>query len=266
MDACETDAAAAKSSIASLEAFKTELSSGGANPGGAIPAICADVGAISARLATSMAYSGKIAFSKAEPDAVIGSADAKLSSFLKGLNLDKGTGYVANGAVFEVAILNAHSEAEAFYDTDDGFKLADGDMWTVVAPDGADAIALSAIDGSNFRRMDFVQGATVAAKFAAVEKLVEDEASAARAVEAELCGRVLNAQNAIDGKIYIDGVSANWLFVRHVSQAEYYQLKQTNAIDKNTVYEISADGWNMYSEKITNLLSGTDAGDAVNVA
>lgn len=80
--------AAAEPKIAALEIFKTELSSGGENPGGVVPAIRADVAALSNSLATSMAYAGKIAFSKKEPDAVLGSADAKLSSFLKGLNLD----------------------------------------------------------------------------------------------------------------------------------------------------------------------------------
>lgn len=116
-----------------------------------------------------MAYAGKIAFSKKEPDAVLGSADAKLSSFLKGLNLDKGTETVKNGSVFSVSIMGTDESypddpmpsdqlfkrpQDAWYLTEDSFRLADGDAWVVVAPDGAQTVALSALDSDSFRRLN----------------------------------------------------------------------------------------------------------------
>lgn len=154
----ETRIAAVEPKIAALEAFSTELSSSGENPGGAIPAIKRDIAALSSSFAASMEYAGKIAFSKVEPDAVLGSADAKLSSFLRGLNLDHGTGSIAVGNMYSVSIFGSDEAPEnAWYETDDGFKLADGDMWVAVSESGQPTVALSALDASSFIRMNSLQ-------------------------------------------------------------------------------------------------------------
>lgn len=136
-----------------------------------------------------MAYAGKIAFSKKEPDAVLGKEDNKLSTFLRGLNLDK-TGYVANGSVFEVAVMEASSEADASYETGDGFILADGDIWTVVAPNGEAAVALSSLDAENFRRLNSLQRAAVASSVSALTAAIDSEAKTARTEEKALSNAV----------------------------------------------------------------------------
>ena len=73
---------------------------------------------------------------------------------------------------------------------------------------------------------------------------------------AEITARTNNdaaISSAVDKKIYVDGVSATTLNVKHISQDEYHALVKAGTCDKNTVYVVSSENYNMYDKRITNL-------------
>lgn len=63
----------------------------------------------------------------------------------------------------------------------------------------------------------------------------------------------------------VDGISASTLNIVKISRDDYHQLVLDGTVDDGTVYIVSADNMDMYGEKITNLLSGTDSTDAATV-
>lgn len=80
----------------------------------------------------------------------------------------------------------------------------------------------------------------------------------------DLVDHLSGLSTAIDNKVYIDGVSADTVNIRHISQDEYHQLVSDGDADEHTVYIVSADNFNMYDQKIVNLANGEEPNDAVN--
>ena len=86
---------------------------------------------------------------------------------------------------------------------------------------------------------------------------------------AEITARTNNdaaISSAVDKKIYVDGISATTLNVKHISQDEYHALVEAGTCDKNTVYVVSSENYNMYDKRITNLSTDVQVDtDAANV-
>lgn len=86
---------------------------------------------------------------------------------------------------------------------------------------------------------------------------------------AEITARTNNdaaISSAVDKKIYVDGVSATTLSVTHISQDAYHALVEAGTCDKNTVYVVSSENYNMYDKRITNLSTDVQVDtDAANV-
>ena len=86
---------------------------------------------------------------------------------------------------------------------------------------------------------------------------------------AEITARTNNdaaISSAVDKKIYVDGVSATTLNVKHISQDEYHTLVEAGTCDKNTVYVVSSENYNMYDKRIVNLSTDVQVDtDAANV-
>ena len=69
-------------------------------------------------------------------------------------------------------------------------------------------------------------------------------------------------------EVTIDDLSSTQLNVKHISEADYHQLVIDNNVLSNTIYIVSADGYqNMYGERITNLSTvSSDNTAAANVS
>lgn len=72
--------------------------------------------------------------------------------------------------------------------------------------------------------------------------------------------------NILNDKIYIDDNQVDKLYIKHVSQDEYYELvnSEEGALS-NAIYIVSSDTLNMYGEQIKNVAAGTDLSDVVNL-
>lgn len=79
--------------------------------------------------------------------------------------------------------------------TEDGFRLADGDAWVVVAPDGAQTVALSALNSESFRRLNSLQAAD----------FEQAKIDAWKSFAALSGGNTIDGENAFTGKVTFSG-------------------------------------------------------------
>lgn len=77
--------------------------------------------------------------------------------------------------------------------------------------------------------------------------------------------KITGLSAAIDGKVYVDSLSAQSLSVTHIGCDDFYQRVQTSSLLSNEIYVVSCDYVNTYGQQIKNVAPATDLSDAVNL-
>ena len=93
-----------------------------------------------------------------------------------------------------------------------------------------------------------------------VASQVSSEAARAKAAESAL-------SDAIDSKIYIDGISAEQLSAIHVDDETYYQKVAEGTVKENELYILSSeDCVNCFDQRVANVADAEEERDAVSKA